>query len=410
MADQLKEIAATIITPEDLIQNQFSPTIVATNASTQFRISEIVSENGFGGNLNIQVNSFKAAEVTNPFSNSVIVDFNSTVRAAFENPVTFIRDYESVFNSTSGNKYQITRQFLVNDVVVKTVKETISTNLSTTFGGLPSIASDGDFFLFTLAGNTSTNDVKLVKKAGGPQGTQTNVISTNSDFAFDGVRFYYFVQGSQYRRFDIETETNLVFPHTGSGILSPESQNRIVFTNGILVYMNNAETNGFITAVQISTGINVSISGRANFYNFVSVSHGVSFYYDAESGILTGISNNQNIPALLRIVVTDLFFTAGITSNSNVSVTEISNNFFNPAISASVPSILMTSSETFYIQEQNGGKFKEYRFGVPVAIGSPPVATSSNNRLMFTEIAISAPTTQDFPVSLKLRLAGVETT
>ena len=407
MPDQLKEIATATILPENLTGNQFSGTIVSTNASTKLRIVEIVGENGFGAACNLQVNNFKAAEILSPPSGSAIVDVSSTVRAAFASPVSFIKTYLS--GPTSSSVFNAIRTSLVNGTTVKTETEVLSLSNNLQYGGLPSIAPDGDFFAYNQPTDVSSGSGALIKRAGGPSGTQTTVIATTTDIAFDGVRYYYrVVSSTSVYRFDTVTETSTNLTITGAALDGGGSNNRLIFTNGILVWLNAAGNNQF-QAIDLATNRCVNITGKSSFYDTNSTVACVSFFYDRDSGTLRGLSTNaSNIISFNT--VTNLVFFAGQTSVPCVERPYELNTFYEPdLVLSSGMGFLMVSLDTFYAQRAGG--LSLYRMGVPAAIEAAPVGYNQQQpRLMLARTAQTAPTNADFPVSLKLRLAGVETT
>ena len=408
MADQIKEIATATILPENLTGNQFSATIASTNASTKLRIVEIVGENGFGAACTLQVNNFKAADITNPPSGSAIVDVSSSVRAAFASPVSFIRTYLN--GPTATSTYPVTRTSLINGTLVKTDTEILALSNNLQFGGLPSIAPDGDFFAYNQPTDVASGSGALIKRAGGPSGTQSNAFATTTDIAFDGVRYYYRVASStSVIRFDIVTETSTNLTITGAALDGGSSNNRLIFTNGILVWLNGPGNNQF-QAIDLTTNRCVNITGKSSFYDTNSTVACASFFYDRDSGTLRGLATDAS--ANIRFnTVTGLVFSVGQTS---VGCTEQNANsgiaFYEPDLIVNQGmGFLMLSLDTFY--GQRAGGLSLYRVGVPAALSDAPLGFNNQQpRLMFTRTAQTSPTNADFPVSLKLRLAGVETT
>lgn len=403
MADQIKEIATATITPEDLTGNQFSGTLFSTDANTQYHATEITLGGTFPIAADIEVNNYKATQITQEQRGSAIVDVNSSVRLAFQTPIDFSQEHFN-FAITSGTAI-IENRFNVNDSEVKSENNVIGNDnvINWAQGGLLSRSSSGAIFYHNTNLSNSTTLVRFLN------GTQTNIDTlTMRPKAYDGDRYYYWINSANNAiiRYDIETETS-TSTSLQSSINSAVDNPRLVYSNGVLLYIPQVyATQHFI--IDPSTGRVSYISISSDF--FIQGQSGVGFYFDPDTRECSAFAWSS-ASTLAKAVYVCPPFTVPATSGNGLVLTNKTASFFAPDLDTQcIASICATGLNTF-IHLTVDVAFQEYDYDIPASLRIISLAKNTTNRTSFyARNSVLSPSNTDFPVTAKVRFAGVETT
>lgn len=408
MADQLKEIHTATIAVSDLTSEQYVD-FFTTDASTQYNITAaVVGSNTFPVDPNLEVNNFKAATLSTTAIASAIVDVSSSVRLAFPSQLSFSKTVLALGTSNSTG-WSVDTNFSINGTSVNTENNSL-TGPNYYRGGLASTASDGDFFYFYTDGNSTT---EFRKNAGGPTGTETVINSTTYRYiAFDGVRYYYWIQNtSTLRRYDIETETTTDISMSSTGMSNPSSYTRLMYCNGYLAYFNTSS--GYPQIIDVSTGNRVRLSGTnySDAYGYGGATIRVGFWIDPDTKNVAFISqSNSSTGPIDKVTLNNIgdFSTAYEDNNSAMGNSSTSYLDYSPTLSASYQISGMTGLDTFLGTTSSG--VYEYTWDTATAIRQVNSESNYTEAYLSTEEAVSSPTDTDFPATIAVRLSGVQVT
>jgi len=299
----------------------------------------------------------------------------------------------------------IENRFNVNDAEVKYESNVYGDPnvINWSNGGLVSKSSSGAIFYH----NTNlSNTTALVRYLNG----STTNIDTQSlrPKAYDGGQYYYWINAANNAiiRYDIETQTSTT-TSLQSSIAVPVDNPRLVYSNGVLLYIAQlTATQHFL--IEPSTG-------RVNYINispdfFIQGTSGIGFYFDPDTRECSAFAWSSGT-TLSKAVYTCLPFTVSSTTTSGIVFSAKSSNFYTPNLNSNTQaSISATGLDTFLHMTVNT-TFNEYDYGTPASLRLlGPAKDLSNRTSFYARNSVSSPSNTDFPVTAKVRFAGVETT
>lgn len=259
MADQIKEISNGTYTIGALSNGV---PIASTNATTEYVVKDIYVQNNqlpaVGAALNFNVNNVTAANLSASVTGSEIIDVSSTA-VAVASPAAFtVTNFENWMpTNTTTSRINSTAIRSVNGLTAS-VGNTQSAAITSGPTGPTVIVSwatiGSNFYYWMDDGNT---DQRLFRRAGGINGTETQIANINAymPVVFNGVDRFHWVQGTAIFTHNATTNTTTnVSLSTGgtqwNGTLF--SYPRIDFANGLVFIQNSSFTSVF--AINPTTG------------------------------------------------------------------------------------------------------------------------------------------------------------
>lgn len=295
MADQIKEISNGTYRIGALSNGV---PIASTDADTQYVVKDIAVRNNtlssVGATLDFVVNNVNVADIDASVTGSEIIDVSSTA-VAVASPAAFtVTNFENwmVTNAGAGGRINSLSARSVNGLTASVSNTQSDAITNQPIGGavLVSWATIGsNFYYWMHDGNT---DQRLFRRAGGVNGTETQIANINAymPVVFNGVDKFHWVQGTAIFTHNATTNTTTnVSLNTGgtqwNGTLS--SYPRIDFANGLVFIQNNTFTSVFAinpTTGRMSEISNISAPG-ANSALAVHFAAGVyTFLYTSDTG------------------------------------------------------------------------------------------------------------------------------
>lgn len=295
MADQIKEISNGTYRIGELSNGV---PIASTNATTEYVVKDIYVQNNqlpaLGAALNFNVNNVTAANLSSSVSGSEIIDVSSTA-VAVASPAAFtVTNFENWMPTGSGGSR-------INSLATRSVNgltasatNTQSAAITNSASGSTNIVSwatiGSNFYYWTHDGNS---DQRLFRRAGGVNGTQTQIANINAymPIVFNGVDKFHWLDSTVIFTHNATTNTNTnVSLNTGgtqwNGTLSSYPQ--IDFANGLVFIQNSAF--GSVFAVNPTTG------RMSDIGNFTAPTINTAFSVHFAAGVYTFLYTSNTSP------------------------------------------------------------------------------------------------------------------
>jgi len=347
---------------------------------------------------------------------SEIVDVSQAVAMSFTSPLAYSQLTNSFVVIVSGLAY--TRNaisFRINGLPVNStnVDQSVPTQLES-YSPVVYTAPDGDVFQVATDGDSRWF---LYKYAGSASGTQTTINTGNttnySAIAFDGINTFYWVTSTtNVRAFNADTETTTNIT-VGNAASTGSTRPRLVHSNGYLMWIWTDGT--YPTLIELSTGRCVNCTGVAVSTDHANIIQG--FHFNPTTRIATIMSYyfTTNVYYKYTSPAIPVLTTGSSTfSSSWPSVSQSPSSFTNrSALNNQNATIVLTSgdggimldSSTLPCVLSNLSASSGWTLTGPLS----PTASAYWRPRAVDNLSPTINTT-NFPVSISLRLTGVEVT
>jgi hypothetical protein len=405
MPDTLKQFYNATIDVTGLTGAQ-TATLFTNNATTRAVIKDIDVANTFPVAPNLTVGGTSVAGLVGSVTGSEIADVSQAVGISFPTALDYSRLDLQYLSATAGNTTRTTTtSYRINSVGVRSVVTAAENAASRTnsYHGYYYVAADNDVFFVDQNGN---NNFILAKRAGGPTGTASNVVSSTWPIAYDGRYYYYLTSTTNLRRFDPETEavTNTTITAVGTAGLST----RMIHSNGYLYYQ--VEDGSLPYIIKISNGF---WSRQGSWSTGIYTANARSmpgFFIDPVTLIATVIwvdASNQTIRSRTNTAVSSFASASQTDTTTITSITKTASLTQYHTVS------MLTASTGLMYNVAGNTCLMDFTpdnsagWTVAPALNSP--ITDVNFIFSYTT---STPTvnTTNFPSTISLRITGVEVT
>ena len=404
MPDTLKQFYNASINVTGLTGNQ-TATLFTNNATTRAVIKDVDVLNTFPMQPNLTVGGTSVATIAGSLTGSEIADVSQAVGFSFPTALEYSRLDLQYITATAGNTTRTTSSsYRINSVgvssaVVAAENANAKTNV---YHGYYYVAADNDVFFLDQNG---TGNYILAKRAGGPTGTASNIVSGVNPIAFDGRYYYYMTSTTNLRRFDPETET--VTNTTISAVPGAGLSARMIHSNGYLMYVSADGATPYI--IKISNGF---WSWQNSWSSGVITSNARSmpgFFIDPVTLVITVLylDASNNLVRLRTIGAASSFASASQTDTTTVDfIFRAASGGFNQAVIA-----MITSGTALFYNNSGNTSLLDASSISPTSWTATSITALTNiDFILSATTQIPTVNTTNFPSTISLRITGVEVT
>lgn len=410
MPDTLKQIYSGTINVTGLTGDQ-TATLFTNNATTRVVIKDVDVTNTFPVQPNLTVGGTGVAAIVGSLTGSEIVDVSQAVGISFPQPLSYsVSGIQYAASDAGFTSRTVSNSNLINKVSVKSTTQVVE-NAGTraeNFHGYYYVAADSDVFFILSSGTTS---FRLAKRAGGPQGTATDIVSGSNPIAFDGRYYYYFTSSNNLRRFDPETETvtNTTISGLPNGVGSGA---RLIHSNGYLMYLASDGQQPLFLKISNGYWVQTSVSGIYSGNMFSNI----GFFIDPSTLVITLFYFDGSNVAYRVVSNSGVSFanpSQNLSGSAFTTVTKTNGTWSGSASGVNVPMVTLTSATTGLMNFGSGGTYSFDCSGANTGwSNSGPINTTTYVYYMhsYTNPIVTNINTTDFPSTISLRITGVEVT
>lgn len=407
MAETLEEIYNGTLTPDDFTNGE--ATILTTDANTRYVIKDVQVAQGdanFPIEGNITVNGFGVTSTTTNSSGSEIVGPNSTIAATTD----FSLDYKDyvIYGEDASQRIVGRTSPTVNDITGLCNDEIAYTSIS----GWPHSTETGSFrqywvnigpdnkAVFIKTDTNSTTYFYVMNSAGSEV---YNMTSSYLPVWFDGERYAYWLDGWDFRRYDVWTLSITYSPQVPVFQQPSNYPNMFGYKDEFVIGWGQYNSAGQYPVVwNLKTGGVYSLASSVPNDVFSSMGSSRFFVVKVADGTfkIVVVYNTST----LRVYS----FEVGDTFNSAETYESVS---LSPTMSNDKTSKAVVGSKLFYLDVSN--KLCSYDFDTKqIAVGSTFSVSSYGANIWGAAVTAStadiASRTYDMNPSLGLRITGIK--
>lgn len=424
MADQLKEIYNNTVYIGQLSNGV---TVASTNSTTQLVIKDAqVSNNTVYSSLGITptlaVNNSLVASLQGSVSGSEIIDVSSSAIVTVP-AVTFLQTSYATWGITSNTPGSLTSYTnkTVNGVLSNSSSSSVSINGTGYSGQIWNFWTIGsDFYFFYGDGNSTTY---LIRKAGGPTGTESNVTTSSwQPWTRGATDKLHTVDATVIKTYNATANTitsspTITHPNWGSTI---SSYPRTSFANGLVFYVNSYYGASALWAFNPTTGkgayITTSGSPGPAGNTVMEVCYIGGFYYAVftdNTAASTGNIYVYRIADFGGLTTTDISVSGTLLYTMTGAYVPLTNPYYN------YPKLDPVTGDFYHLTSTSGNVFTYKVANVVQGIQKSnfvvtmPGSSSSNNVLSTpnsVDDSANKLNTTFYPQSMRLRITGVQST
>lgn len=403
MPDTLKQFYNATIDVTGLTGNQ-TATLFTNNSTTRAVIKDVDVLNTFPVQPNLTVGGVSVATLAGSLTGSEIADISQAVGISFPTALDYSRLDSQYLTATAGNTTRTTStSYRINSIGVNSAAVAAENASARTQSrhGYYHVAADNDVFFVQQNG---TNTFALSKRAGGPTGTATDVVSSAYPIAYDGRYYYYLTSTINLRRFDPETEN--VSDTTIVSVPGPQAGARMIYSNGYLMYLYTSGVLPYI--IKISNGY-WSYQGSWGYPIYTANARSMpGFFIDPVTLVATVIyvdSANQTI-RVRTIGPASSFLSASQTDTTTADASTRAATSFTQ-----YPVVAMTTAGTGFMYNVAGNTCLLNASGNSGDWTLTQITAITDVEFFFSSTISSATVnTTNFPSTISLRVTGVEVT